>query len=265
MDTQSLEKTNSPVTEKIGIAGVNAWYGQQQVLFDLNMGIRSCAVTAVIGPSGCGKTTLLRLINRLNDRVAGARMSGRILLDGRDVYDEDIAVSDLRKRVGMVFQKPNPFPGTVFENVSFGLKIRGLGMRSFLRDRVERTLRQVHLWDEVKDKLHSPALQLSGGQQQRLCLARALAVEPSVLLMDEPASSLDPINTARIEELIVRLKVQHTIVIVTHNMQQAGRTSDVTAFLHKGRLIELADTATFFTNPKSPSTQDYITGRFRLS
>jgi len=264
MDSQPLEETTSLVGEKISVSAVNAWYGSQQVLFDLNMGIRACAVTAIIGPSGCGKTTLLRLLNRLNDRVLGARMTGLIRMDGRDVYAPEVQVSELRKRVGMVFQKPNPFPGSVFENVSFGLRIRGLGLRSFLQERVERSLRQVHLWDEVKDKLHASALNLSGGQQQRLCLARALAVEPSVLLMDEPASSLDPINTARIEELIVQLKTQHTIVIVTHNMKQAGRTSDITAFLHKGRLIELADTATFFTNPKSPSTQDYITGRFRL-
>jgi phosphate transport system ATP-binding protein len=264
MDPKPLEEKAPPLVEKINVSALNAWYGDQQVLFDLNLGIRACTVTAIIGPSGCGKTTLLRLINRLNDRVLGAKMTGIIRMDGRDIYAPEVQVSDLRKRVGMVFQKPNPFPGSVFENVSFGLKIRGMGLRSFLQERVERSLRQVHLWDEVKDKLHASAYNLSGGQQQRLCLARALAVEPSVLLMDEPASSLDPINTARIEELIVQLKTQHTVVIVTHNMQQAGRTSDTTAFLHKGRLIELADTATFFTNPKNPSTQDYITGRFRL-
>ena len=263
MDPQPLEKTNPSLSDKISVSGVNVWYSAQQVLFDLSIAIRPCAVTAIIGPSGCGKTTLLRLMNRMNDRVPGARMTGLIRMDGRDIYGPEVQVSELRKRVGMVFQKPNPFPGSIFDNITFGLKIRGMVLRSFLDDRVERTLRQVHLWDEVKDKLKTSALNLSGGQQQRLCLARALAVEPSVLLMDEPASSLDPINTARIEELIVQLKAQHTIVMVTHNMQQAGRTSDVTAFLHKGRLIELADTATFFTNPKSPSTQDYITGRFR--
>lgn len=263
MDPQPLEKTNSAVEEKIRMSDLNAWYGNQQVLFDLHMNIRACAVTAIIGPSGCGKTTLLRLINRMNDRIEGARMTGLVRLDGRDVYGPEVQVTELRKRVGMVFQKPYTFPGSVFDNVSFGLKIRGLNLRSFLEERVERTLRQVHLWEEVKDKLKAPALHLSGGQQQRLCLARTLAVEPSVVLMDEPASSLDPINTARIEELIVQLKSQHTIVIVTHNMKQAGRTSDVTAFLHRGRLVELADTANFFTNPKNPSTQDYITGRFQ--
>lgn len=248
--------------QKITTNDLNFYYGQNQVLHRVNIGIEAQTVTALIGPSGCGKSTFLRVLNRMNELVPQARMEGEVRIDNKNIYDESVDVYDLRKRVGMVFQKPNPFPKSIFENVAFGLRIKGVNHRKFIEEKVERTLRQVFLWEEVKDSLHKSALILSGGQQQRLCIARALAVEPSILLMDEPASSLDPISTAKLEELIYELKQSYTIVIVTHNMQQASRTSDKTAFLYKGNLVEFSDTATFFTNPSNERTQNYITGRF---
>lgn len=247
---------------KIETRDLDFFYGSNQVLHRINIGIEARTVTALIGPSGCGKSTFLRVLNRMNELVPIARHEGRVLIDNKDIYDPAVDVFDLRKKVGMVFQKPNPFPKSIFENVAFGLRIKGVNHRKFIQEKVERTLKQVFLWEEVKDKLHKPALILSGGQQQRLCIARALAVEPSILLMDEPASSLDPISTAKLEELVYELKQQYTIVIVTHNMQQASRTSDKTAFLYKGNLVEYSDTATFFTNPSNERTQNYITGRF---
>lgn len=247
---------------KITTTDLNFFYGQNQVLHRVNIGIEAQTVTALIGPSGCGKSTFLRVLNRMNELVPQARLEGEVRIDNKNIYDDSIDVYDLRKRVGMVFQKPNPFPKSIFENVAFGLRIKGVDHRKFIQEKVERTLRQVFLWEEVKDSLHKSALILSGGQQQRLCIARALAVEPSILLMDEPASSLDPISTAKLEELIYELKQSYTIVIVTHNMQQASRTSDKTAFLYKGNLVEYSDTATFFTNPSNERTQNYITGRF---
>jgi phosphate transport system ATP-binding protein len=248
--------------QKIFTNDLNFYYGQNQVLHRVNIGIEAGTVTALIGPSGCGKSTFLRVLNRMNELVPNARMEGEVRIDNKNIYDESVDVYDLRKRVGMVFQKPNPFPKSIFENVAFGLRIKGVSHRKFIQEKVERTLRQVFLWEEVKDSLHKSALILSGGQQQRLCIARALAVEPSILLMDEPASSLDPISTAKLEELIYELKQSYTIVIVTHNMQQASRTSDKTAFLYKGNLVEYSDTTTFFTNPSNERTQNYITGRF---
>jgi len=247
---------------KISTTDLDFFYGQNQVLHRVNMGIEARTVTALIGPSGCGKSTFLRVLNRMNELVPNARLEGEVRIDNKNIYDEAVDVYDLRKRVGMVFQKPNPFPKSIFENVAFGLRIKGVNHRKFIQEKVERMLRQVFLWEEVKDSLHKSALILSGGQQQRLCIARALAVEPSILLMDEPASSLDPISTAKLEELIYELKQSYTIVIVTHNMQQASRTSDKTAFLYKGNLVEYSDTATFFTNPSNERTQNYITGRF---
>jgi phosphate transport system ATP-binding protein len=219
-------------------------------------------VTALIGPSGCGKSTFLRCLNRMNDHIAGAAISGQVLLDGRDVYGPDVDPVELRRRVGMVFQKSNPFPKTIFENVAFGPRVHGARDPVALREIVERSLRQAALWDEVSDSLDKSALALSGGQQQRLCIARALAVEPEVLLMDEPASALDPIATAKIEELIHELKSSYTIVIVTHNMQQAARVSDLTAYFYLGRLVEFGPTARIFTSPARQETEDYITGRF---
>ena len=247
---------------KISTSDLNFYYGQNQVLHRVNIGIEARTVTALIGPSGCGKSTFLRVLNRMNELVPQARLEGDVRIDNKNIYDDSVDVYDLRKRVGMVFQKPNPFPKSIFENVAFGLRIKGVNHRKFIQEKVERTLRQVFLWEEVKDSLHKSALELSGGQQQRLCIARALAVETSILLMDEPASSLDPISTAKLEELIYELKQSYTIVIVTHNMQQASRTSDKTAFLYKGNLVEYSDTATFFTNPSNEHTQNYITGRF---
>ncbi|GIW44867.1 MAG: phosphate import ATP-binding protein PstB 1 [Candidatus Binatia bacterium] len=236
--------------------------GQQWVLQDISLDIVRHQVTAFIGPSGCGKSTLLRCFNRLNDLIDGVHIRGTIKLDGLDIYDPRLDVTALRKRVGMVFQKSNPFPKSVYENVAYGPRIAGTRNRRQLDEIVERSLRQAALWDEVKDRLHESALGLSGGQQQRLCIARALAVEPEVLLMDEPCSALDPIATAKIEALIHDLKGRYTIVIVTHNMQQAARVSDFTAFLYLGRLVEYGPTAKIFTNPEQKETEDYITGRF---
>jgi phosphate transport system ATP-binding protein len=239
------------------------WYGAAQALHGIGMQIPERRVTALIGPSGCGKSTFLRSINRMNELIPGTRYSGDILLQGESIYRADQDVVDLRKRIGMVFQKSNPFPKSVYDNVAYGVRVNGLARkRADLEEIVERSLRGAALWDEVKDRLHSSALSLSGGQQQRLCIARALAVQPHVVLMDEPASALDPIATQKIEELIYELKEEYTIVIVTHNMQQAARVSDVTAFFYLGRLVEMGRTEDIFTNPREEQTEAYITGRF---
>ncbi|MDR3127259.1 MAG: phosphate ABC transporter ATP-binding protein PstB [Tannerellaceae bacterium] len=241
---------------------VDFFYGSFHALKDISMQINDRSVTAFIGPSGCGKSTFLRLFNRMNDLVEGARLTGKCLVKGQDIYARNVRVDELRKKVGMVFQKPNPFPKTIFENVAYGLHVNDMGNRSFTRQRVEESLVAAALWDEVKDKLHQSAFALSGGQQQRLCIARALAIAPDILLMDEPASALDPISTSKIEELIYSLKKDYTIVIVTHNMQQAARVSDKTGFFMLGELIEYSDTKKMFTNPDKEQTQNYITGRF---
>jgi phosphate transport system ATP-binding protein len=238
------------------------YYGDSQALFRITLTFHQNQVTALIGPSGCGKSTLLRCLNRMNDLIPYSRAEGAVLLDGENIYDPSVDVVTLRRHVGMVFQKPNPFPKTIFENVAYGLRVNGVKDKDFLRERVEKSLKQAALWEEVKDRLHESALGLSGGQQQRLCIARAMAVEPEVLLMDEPASALDPIATQKIEELIHELKESYTIIIVTHNMQQAARVSDVTAFFYLGKLIEVDRTETLFTRPKLKQTSDYITGRF---
>ncbi len=242
---------------------LSVWFGAHMALADVSMQVRPKAVTAVIGPSGCGKSTFLRSLNRMHDLVPGARVEGRITLFGEDLYARNIDPTLVRRRVGMVFQKSNPFPTmSVADNVTVGLKLNGVKQRALLEERLEQTLRMAALWDEVKDRLHASALSLSGGQQQRLCIARALAIEPEVLLMDEPASALDPLATAKIEELILELKKQFTIVIVTHNMQQAARISDVTGFFYLGKLIEFDQTHKIFTNPSIKQTEDYVTGRF---
>src|SRR5262245_5416769 len=248
---------------KIDVSGLSFHYGAHRVLHEISLQIHANQVTALIGPSGCGKSTFLRSLNRMNDIIAGARVDGSIRIDGRDIYAPSVDVVDLRRRVGMVFQKSNPFPKSIFDNVAYGLRINGMaGSRDELRGRVETSLKSAALWDEVRDRLHSSALALSGGQQQRLCIARALAVELEILLMDEPASALDPIATQKIEELIYHLKDRYTIVIVTHNMQQAARVSDVTAFIWLGRLVEYGRTEKIFTNPAEKLTEDYVTGRF---
>jgi phosphate transport system ATP-binding protein len=241
---------------------LSLYYGSKQALKDVSIGILPNSVTAFIGPSGCGKSTFLRCFNRMNDLIADVRITGDVFIDDVHIYNETIDVYEYRKNIGMVFQKPNPFPKTIFENVAFGLRINGEKSKAVLEEAVEFALRQSALWDEVKDNLHKSALALSGGQQQRLCIARAIAVKPSVLLMDEPASALDPISTAKIEELIHQLKNDFTIVIVTHNMQQAARISDKTAFFYLGELIEYDNTDKIFTNPSKNATQNYITGRF---
>ncbi len=238
------------------------YYGDFHALKDISLDFLLHQVTALIGPSGCGKSTFLRCLNRMNDLIPTGRVAGEIILDGENINDPKLDVVTLRRRVGMVFQKPNPFPKTIFENVAYGLRVNGVKDRDFIANRVERSLHQAALWDEVSDRLHRSALSLSGGQQQRLCIARALAVEPEVLLMDEPASALDPIASQKIEELITTLKADYTIVIVTHNMQQAARVSDHTAFFYMGKLIEVDVTETLFTKPKLRQTEDYITGRF---
>ncbi len=238
------------------------YYGNFQALHDVSIDFKKKQVTALIGPSGCGKSTYLRCLNRMNDLIAISRVEGKILLEGEDIYDPSLDVVMLRRRVGMVFQKPNPFPKTVFDNVAYGLRVNGIKDRSTVEQRVTESLQQAALWEEVKDRLHETALGLSGGQQQRLCIARALAVEPEVVLMDEPASALDPIATQKIEELIHELKKLYTIIIVTHSMQQAARVSDMTAFFYMGKLIEMGETDTIFTRPKLKQTEDYITGRF---
>ena len=268
MKTELLN-SNAAISKsaKLSVEGVNLYYGTFQALRDITLDIPQCAITAVIGPSGCGKSSFLRIFNRMNDLITGARVEGQVELDGINIYDRSIDVVELRKRVGMVFQKPNPFPMTVFENVAFGPKRHGISNHIELGEIVERSLHQAALWDEVKDKLEQSALALSGGQQQRLCIARVLAVEPEVILMDEPCSALDPVATLRIEELMRSLAENYTIIIVTHNMQQAARVSDMAAFLmmeedRAGVLVEYGPTSKLFTNPEDKRTEDYITGRF---
>jgi phosphate transport system ATP-binding protein len=246
---------------KLEAHNANLFYGEKQALKNITIGIDANTVTAFIGPSGCGKSTLLRCFNRMNDLIEHTKIDGEFLLDGENIYT-DTEVYDLRKRVGMVFQKPNPFPKTIFDNVAYGLRINGIKDKNVLQEKVEWSLKNAALWDEVKDNLNKSALSLSGGQQQRLCIARTLAVEPTVVLMDEPASALDPISTAKIEDLIYELKSKFTIVIVTHNMQQAARVSNKTAFFYLGELIEYDETEKMFTNPQMEKTQNYITGRF---
>ena len=241
---------------------VNFYYGDFHALKNITMEMERNTVTAFIGPSGCGKSTFLRLLNRMNDLIPGTRLTGEILIDGENIYARQTEVVELRKKVGMVFQKPNPFPKSIFENVAYGLRVNGIKDRALIAERVERSLQGAALWNEVKDKLKKSAFELSGGKQQRLCIARALAVEPSILLMDEPASALDPISTTKIEDLIYELKKEYTIVIVTHNMQQAARVSDRTAFFYLGELIEYDDTHKIFVSPTKEATQNYVTGRF---
>lgn len=250
------------MTTKLSVNQLNLWYGEFHALHDISMAIPQHQVTAFIGPSGCGKSTFLRTLNRMNDLIEGVHISGKVSLDGEDLYSNTVDVVELRRKVGMVFQKANPFPMSIYDNIAYGPRIHGIKNRQTLDEIVEKSLRQAALWDEVKDRLNSSALGLSGGQQQRLCIARVLAVDSEVLLMDEPASALDPISTAKIEELIVELKEKYTIVIVTHNMQQAGRISDNTAFFLSGELVELGPTAELFEKPKKKATEDYITGRF---
>ena len=241
---------------------INFYYGSFHALKGISMHIKEKTVTAFIGPSGCGKSTFLRLFNRMNDLIPDTSLTGQCLIDGMDIYDKSVQIDDLRKKVGMVFQKPNPFPKSIFENVAYGLRVNDMGDKHFIVQRVEESLKSAALWDEVKDKLKKSAFELSGGQQQRLCIARALAISPSILLMDEPASALDPISTSKIEELIHELKTDYTIIIVTHNMQQAARVSDNTGFFMLGELIEYSETKKMFLNPEKIETQNYITGRF---
>jgi phosphate transport system ATP-binding protein len=265
MDPHDSNVTPQPSAQgkpKLRVQGFNFFYGPVQALFKVDLDIPEKQVTAFIGPSGCGKSTLLRCMNRLNDLIEGARHEGNILIDDVDIFHPLIDITDLRKRVGMVFQKSNPFPKSIHENVAYGPRLQGLKNRMVLEEIVERSLRGAGLWEEVKDRLHKSALGLSGGQQQRLCIARALAVKPDVLLMDEPCSALDPIATGIIEELLFSLKKELTIVIVTHNMQQAARVSDRTAFMYLGQLVEYGLTKQLFTNPSKKQTEDYITGRF---
>ncbi|MED9781651.1 MAG: phosphate ABC transporter ATP-binding protein PstB [Peptococcaceae bacterium] len=246
---------------KFDIKDLNLYYGDFHALHGINMQVKPNEITAFIGPSGCGKSTLLKTLNRMNDLVEGCRIEGDVLLDGEDIYGT-MDVNHLRKRVGMVFQKPNPFPMSIYDNIAYGPRTHGIKGKAQLDEIVEKSLRGAAIWDEVKDRLKKSALGLSGGQQQRICVARALAVEPEVLLMDEPTSALDPISTSKIEDLALELKKDYTIVIVTHNMQQAARISDKTAFFYLGDLIEFSDTGTLFANPKDPRTEEYITGRF---
>ncbi|MFH1903584.1 MAG: phosphate ABC transporter ATP-binding protein PstB [Candidatus Omnitrophota bacterium] len=245
----------------IKIKNLNLWFGEKHILKDINMDFQANEISAIIGPSGCGKSTLIRTLNRMNDLIPETKIKGSVLLDGQDIYQEHNVVT-LRTKVGMVFQRPNPFPKSIFENVAYGLRVQGIHKHREIAGRVENTLKAAALWDEVKDNLNQNAFQLSGGQQQRLCIARALAVEPEVILFDEPCSALDPISTARIEELLLKLKTSYTIIIVTHNMQQAARVADTTAFLLMGELIEVGETSQIFKQPKDKRTEDYITGRF---
>jgi phosphate transport system ATP-binding protein len=272
---QTVEVVSNPATSTadksarfnaptiIDINNVDFYYGQSKALHGINFPIKEKLVTAFIGPSGCGKSTLLRCLNRMNDLVDGTRIgAGSIKISGVDIYDPTVDVIELRKRVGMVFQKSNPFPKSIYENIVYGLRLQGINDKPRLDETVERSLRGAALWEEVRDRLHTSALGLSGGQQQRLCIARAIAVEPEIILMDEPCSALDPIATVKVEELIHQLKQDYTIVIVTHNMQQAGRCSDITAFFYMGKLIEIDTTEKIFTNPSQKQTEDYISGRF---
>jgi phosphate transport system ATP-binding protein len=260
---QGREVSNLPgVRAKFVVRRMSVWYGKTQALFDISLTIPERSVMALIGPSGCGKSTFLRALNRMNDLIDGTHQAGEVVLDGEDIYGRNVNLVNLRRRVGMVFQKSNPFPKSVFENVVFGPRVAGLRNRARLHEICERCLRRAALWDEVKDRLDDSALNLSGGQAQRLCIARALATDPEVLLLDEPASALDPASTARIEDLIFELKHDYTIVIVTHNMQQAARVSDLTAFFFQGRVIEAGATDVLYTRPQVKQTEDYITGRF---
>ena len=247
---------------KVKVQDLSLWYGTNHALKNISMEIPEKMVTAFIGPSGCGKSTFLRTLNRMNDLIDNVRISGEVKIDGINIYDKNIDVVNLRKKVGMIFQKSNPFAKSVYENIAFGPRINGISQKSRLDEIVERSLKQAAIWDEVKDRLFNSALSLSGGQQQRICIARTLAVNPEIILMDEPASALDPISTAKIEELIHELKQEYTIIIVTHNMQQAARTSDYTAFFYMGDLIEINSTGTIFSNPGKKQTEDYISGRF---
>ncbi|HEY8532176.1 MAG TPA: phosphate ABC transporter ATP-binding protein PstB [Limnochorda sp.] len=259
---QTLATETAETPPKIRVERLSVFYGAHQALHEVSLTVKANSVLALIGPSGCGKSTFLRSLNRMNELIDGCRVTGRVELDGVDIYGPGVDVVTLRQRVGMVFQRPNPFPRTIFENVAYGPRLYGVRDRQALADIVQWALTQAALWDEVKDRLHTSALELSGGQQQRLCIARALAVEPDVLLMDEPASALDPISTAKIEDLIQQLKERLTVVIVTHNLQQAGRISDETAFFLDGRLIELDETERLFERPRDPRTEAYLTGRF---
>ena len=250
--------------EKIGIQlkNLSFYYGNTQALKNITMNIYRNRVTAIIGPSGCGKSTLIRVFNRMNDLINNTRLEGQVLVDGEDIYDPKINVVEMRSRIGMVFQKPNPFPKSIFDNVAYGLRVNGIKDKAYIEEKVEKSLKDAALWNEVKDRLNKSAIELSGGQQQRLCIARALAVEPEVLLMDEPASALDPTATLKIEELVQELKKEYTIIIVTHNMQQAARIADFTAFVMLGELVEYNITSIMFTKPAKKITEDYITGRF---
>ncbi|TCP57821.1 phosphate ABC transporter ATP-binding protein (PhoT family) [Tumebacillus sp. BK434] len=254
--------TNVATQEKIRVQGVDLFYGENQALFDINLTVPEGSITAFIGPSGCGKSTLLRTLNRMNDLIPGVKITGEVLVDGENIYGGDTDVVHLRKNVGMVFQRPNPFPMSIYDNIAYGPRIHGIRRKKELDEIVERSLQQAALWEEAKDRLHKSALGLSGGQQQRLCIARLLAVEPKVLLMDEPTSALDPISTLKVEELTQELKDKYTIIIVTHNMQQAARISDTTAFFLNGVMVEHGVTDQLFTNPTDKRTEDYITGRF---
>lgn len=256
------EENRMTTPVKVSTRKLNLFYGEKHALKDVSLDVPTNRVTAFIGPSGCGKSTYLRTLNRMNDTIIGVKITGEVIMEGINIYDSKLDVVELRKRVGMVFQKSNPFPKSVWENVAYGPKILGENNKANLNQIVEKSLHQAALWDEVKDRLHHSALGLSGGQQQRLCIARALATNPEVLLMDEPASALDPISTAKVEELIFELKRNYTIVIVTHNMQQAARVSDITAFFYLGELVEVGDTRDMFTKPSKKQTEDYITGRF---
>ena len=258
----SVTKNISEEEICIKVNNFNLFYGEKQALENINLVIPKKRVTAFIGPSGCGKSTLLRCFNRMNDLIDSVKMSGEILLDKKNILEKTEDVADLRRRVGMVFQKPNPFPKSIYENVAYGLRIQGVNDRRTLDDAVEKSLKGAALWDEVKDRIGESAMGLSGGQQQRLVIARAIAIEPEVILLDEPASALDPISTLKIEELIYKLKEDYTIVIVTHNMQQAARVSDYTAYMYLGKLIEMNDTGTLFTTPRKKMNEDYITGRY---
>lgn len=248
--------------DKIVVKNLNLFYGEKQILKNMNFKISPNTITAIIGPSGCGKSTLLRCMNRMNDLLPETRTEGQILFEGKDIYENGIDVVEIRRKIGMVFQQPNPFPKSIYDNITYGLRIKGLKSKKRNDEIVEKSLKNSGLWEEVKDNLYTSALQLSGGQQQRLCIARALAIEPEVILMDEPCSALDPASTLKIEELMVELKERYTIVLVTHNMQQAARVSDFTGFLYLGELIEFDKTRKIFTNPKEKLTENYITGRF---
>lgn len=250
------------MNNKIETKDLHLYYGDFHALKGISMSMKANTVTALIGPSGCGKSTYLRSLNRMNDLIEGVKIRGLAMIDGKNIYSKEVKLDELRKKVGMVFQKPNPFPKSIFENVAYGLRVNGITHKKFIAERVETCIRQAALWEEVKDKLKKSAFELSGGQQQRLCIARALAIEPSVVLMDEPASALDPLSTSKIEELIYELKKEYTIVIVTHNMQQASRVSDYTGFFYLGELVEFDDTKKIFTAPNDIRTQNYITGRF---